>query len=90
MARPGDAEGEYRGLMHRNDAELKAWMEQRLIEAALEPGLPIIDPHHHFWDAPHRGRYFLPELLADIGRRAQHRRHRLPRMPGDVPQARPA
>jgi L-fuconolactonase len=33
----------------------------------LEPDLPIIDPHHHFWDTPHRGRYLLPELLADIG-----------------------
>jgi L-fuconolactonase len=92
MARPGDAEGEYRGLMHRSDAELKAWMDQRLIEAALEPGLPIIDPHHHFWDAPHRGRYFLPELLADIGRghnivatvflecQAMYRRHGPPEM----------
>jgi predicted TIM-barrel fold metal-dependent hydrolase len=29
--------------------------------------LPIIDPHHHFWDTPERGRYLLPELLADIG-----------------------
>jgi L-fuconolactonase len=24
-------------------------------------------PHHHFWDTPQRGRYFLPDLLADIG-----------------------
>ena len=36
-------------------------------EDALEPDLPIIDPHHHFWDTPHRGHYLLPELLADIG-----------------------
>ncbi len=36
-------------------------------EAALEPALPIIDPHHHFWDTPQRGRYLLPELLTDIG-----------------------
>src|SRR5881409_2785090 len=35
-------------------------------EAALEPDLPIIDPHHHFWNTPQRGRYLLPELLADI------------------------
>ena len=34
------------------------------IEAAVEPGLPIIDPHHHLWDFP-RSRYFLDELLAD-------------------------
>ena len=36
-------------------------------EAALEPELPIIDPHHHFWDMAQRGHYLLPELLADIG-----------------------
>ena len=63
----GDSKGEYRGLMYRNDADLKAWLAKRPTEAALEPDLPIIDPHHHFWDTPHRGRYFLPELLADIG-----------------------
>ena len=56
-----------RGLIYRNDADLKAWLAKRPTEAPLEPGLPIIDPHHHFWDAPHRGRYFLPDLLADIG-----------------------
>ena len=34
------------------------------IEEAVEPDLPIIDPHHHLWDFPRR-RYFLDELLAD-------------------------
>jgi L-fuconolactonase len=63
----GDAKGEYRGLAYRNDVELKAWLAKRPAEAALEPELPIIDPHHHFWDTPQRGRYLLPELLADIG-----------------------
>ena len=67
MAQPADARGEYPGLIFRNDADLKAWLAKRPTEAALEPGLPIIDPHHHFWDAPHRGRYFLPDLLADTG-----------------------
>ena len=33
-------------------------------EAAVEPDLPIIDPHHHLWDFP-RSRYFLDELLED-------------------------
>ena len=33
-------------------------------EEAIEPGLPICDPHHHFWDRPD-GRYFLDELLRD-------------------------
>ncbi len=63
----GDSKGAFSGLIYRNDADLKAWLGKRPTEAALEPELPIIDPHHHFWDAPHRGTYFLPELLADIG-----------------------
>ena len=63
----GDSKGEYRGTQYRDDADLAAWLAKGPGEAALEPGLPIIDPHHHFWDTPQRGRYFLPELLADIG-----------------------
>lgn len=35
-------------------------------EAALDPALPIIDPHHHLWDRAGE-RYLLPELLADTG-----------------------
>jgi L-fuconolactonase len=39
-------------------------------ETALEPELPICDPHHHFWDLrtarPPYSRYLLPELAADI------------------------
>ena len=62
-----DSKRDYRGLIDRNDADLKAWLAKRPREDALEPALPIIDPHHHFWDTPHRGRYFLPELLEDIG-----------------------
>ncbi len=62
-----DSTGEYRGLIYRNDADLKAWLAKRPREAALEPALPIVDPHHHFWDTPQRGRYFLAELLDDIG-----------------------
>ena len=39
-------------------------------EAALEPDLPICDPHHHFWDfrtgrIPYQ-RYLLHELIADV------------------------
>jgi L-fuconolactonase len=63
----GDAKGDYRGLAYRDEADLAAWLAKRPTEAALEPELPIIDPHHHFWDTPQRGRYLLPELLADIG-----------------------
>ncbi len=41
------------------------WLARRS-EAALDPGLPIIDPHHHLWDRP-RTRYLIDELAADIG-----------------------
>ncbi len=39
------------------------WLARRQ-EPALEPDLPIIDPHHHLWDRPH-WRYLLDDLLAD-------------------------
>lgn len=67
MAIIGDSKGAYTGIVYRNNADLKAWLDKRPTEAALEPDLPIIDPHHHLWDTPHRGTYFLPDLLADIG-----------------------
>src|ERR1700689_1998834 len=33
-------------------------------EDALEPDLPIVDPHHHLWDHP-GSRYMLDEVLRD-------------------------
>ena len=49
--------------MRRSD-----WL-QLTQEAALEPELPIVDPHHHLWDVPanREQRYLLDELLEDIG-----------------------
>jgi predicted TIM-barrel fold metal-dependent hydrolase len=41
------------------------WLARRN-EAALEPDLPIVDPHHHLIDRPESGTYLLPDLLADI------------------------
>jgi predicted TIM-barrel fold metal-dependent hydrolase len=41
------------------------WLDQ-VTEAALDPELPIIDPHHHLWDYP-TSRYLLDDLLADTG-----------------------
>jgi L-fuconolactonase len=67
MPRFGESQGEYRGSTYRDDAALRAWLAKRPTEAALEQELPIIDPHHHFWDQPQRGQYLLPDLLADIG-----------------------
>jgi L-fuconolactonase len=60
------AKREYRGIVHRNNADLGAWLARKPPEAALEPDLPIIDPHHHLWHTAHRGLYLLPELLADL------------------------
>jgi L-fuconolactonase len=45
------------------------WLAQTP-EETLEPGIPICDPHHHFWVArpepEHYQRYLLPELSADV------------------------
>ncbi len=46
-----------------------AWL-QGVQETALEPDLPIIDPHHHLWDkrpGAVQSRYMLDEMLVDIG-----------------------
>lgn len=39
----------------------------RHVEDVLEPGLPIVDPHHHLVDRPETGRYLLYDLLRDTG-----------------------
>ena len=41
------------------------WLAKRQ-EEILEPGLPIVDPHHHLWDRP-GDPYMLRELLEDTG-----------------------
>ena len=45
--------------------QLESWLALTE-EEPIEPGLPICDPHHHFWERPD-GRYFLDELLRDTG-----------------------
>src|SRR3984893_481754 len=42
------------------------WLDKRR-EPAIEPDLPIVDPHHHLIERPESGRYLLPDLLKDIG-----------------------
>ena len=37
---------------------------RKVSEPALEPDLPIVDPHHHLWDHP-GSRYMLDEILRD-------------------------
>jgi L-fuconolactonase len=49
-------------------SENNDWLE-RTREEALEPDLPIIDPHHHLWDFRTDfvdTRYLLDEFLADL------------------------
>ena len=47
----------------RQVAVREAWLDQ-VREEALEPALPIVDPHHHLWDQPGE-RYLLDDLLRD-------------------------
>jgi hypothetical protein len=42
-----------------------AWLTKQPPEAILDPALPIIDTHHHFWDRLDH-RYLLDELCADL------------------------
>src|SRR5688572_10898665 len=56
---PGSGAGADRPMPDRS-----AWLD-RTREDALEPALPICDPHHHLWEHP-GSRYLLPEFLADL------------------------
>ena len=49
--------------VYKHPSPNAAWLARR-VEDALDPALPIIDPHHHLWERP-GDRYFLDELLAD-------------------------
>ncbi len=42
------------------------WLDE-VREDIIEPGLPIIDPHHHLWHDRPSGRYLIEELAADLG-----------------------
>ena len=47
----------------------EGWLA-KLKEEALEPDLPICDPHHHLWEFRKGGvqeRYLLDEILEDVG-----------------------
>src|SRR6266478_113309 len=49
--------------MANTENEREAWLA-KVTEDALEPELPIVDPHHHLWDHP-GSRYMLDEILRD-------------------------
>ena len=39
------------------------WLTRAPAEEIIDPGLAIVDTHHHLWRAP--GHYLVDELLAD-------------------------
>jgi predicted TIM-barrel fold metal-dependent hydrolase len=43
----------------------KVWLDQH-IEEAIDPGLEIVDSHHHLWDKSRTPRYMLEDLLQDL------------------------
>ena len=47
------------------DRPNEAWLAKQPAEPILDPDLPIIDTHHHFWARPDH-RYLLDDLLADL------------------------
>lgn len=42
------------------------WLRKALPESGIEPDLPIIDPHVHFWVLPSGEKYLLEEFAADV------------------------
>src|SRR6516164_2791 len=65
-ARPRLAQGSPQASVLPIQAPVRQdWLDKHH-EEIIEPGLPIIDPHHHLWDRPGY-RYLFPELLADVG-----------------------
>ncbi|MGH7044346.1 MAG: amidohydrolase family protein [Acetobacteraceae bacterium] len=56
----------YRGAIYRDNAALRTWLARAEPEEVLDPDLPIVDPHHHLWETPQRGRYLLHEFLDDL------------------------
>jgi predicted TIM-barrel fold metal-dependent hydrolase len=42
------------------------WLAKALAEPALDPDLPIVDPHVHFWHHASGYRYFVEEFARDV------------------------
>ncbi len=62
------AAGDFRGSRHRPTAALLAWHASVAPERALEPQLPIVDPHHHLFGAPPEAYFYRrDDLAADLG-----------------------
>lgn len=53
----------YRGNQHRPTQELLAWQARAVAEPALEPALPIVDPHHHLFNTQAQPLFYRREDL---------------------------
>src|SRR6266404_7854479 len=42
------------------------WLSRAAIEPAVEPDLPIVDPHLHFWHHSSGYKYFVEEFARDL------------------------
>jgi len=62
MASPASADGPVRVEQAVPDRD---WLARAVDEEVIEPGLAVVDPHHHFSD--HWGGYFGADLVADLG-----------------------
>lgn len=57
----------YRGSMPKNTEALRSWHGRVQKEAALEPELPIVDPHHHLYGAVGDSHHYrLDDLARDL------------------------
>lgn len=57
----------YRGNLVKDTKTVNAWLARRAPEQALEPELPIIDSHTHFWDLQAFGsRYLFEDMRDDV------------------------
>jgi predicted TIM-barrel fold metal-dependent hydrolase len=52
--------------VNRPEPGSEDWLAS-LTEEIVEPGIPIIDPHHHLWRRPGSSPYLLENLWADTG-----------------------
>jgi L-fuconolactonase len=50
---------------HSNFPRVRPEWLARVVEPAVEPDLPVIDPHHHLWDVA-SAFYHAPDLVADV------------------------
>lgn len=52
--------------MNSGEPGSEAWLAS-VTEEIVDPGMPIIDPHHHLWKSRGRAPYLVDQLWADTG-----------------------